>query len=120
MSRTGWPTSFMFFGLLECDGEVVSELRRSTVLFLSIVTCSAFAPLAHAEVVLAASVADNQGNFAHPFTFVSDFWPKNVPANYKQKHPFLEYHSFFNAFGSNPNKRSQHELYDETTPYPHY
>ena len=99
---------------------VISSSRRFAVLFLSVVVGLAFAPIAHAEVVLTSSVADNQGPFAHPFTFVNDFWPRDVPVNYKQKHPFLEYHSFFNAFGSNPNKRSQHELYDETTPYPHY
>jgi xylan 1,4-beta-xylosidase len=100
--------------------QVISASRRFAALFLSVVAGLAFAPTAHAEVVLTASVADNQGSFAHPFTFVNDFWPRSVPADYKQKHPFLEYHSIFNAFGSNPSKRSLHELYDETTPYPHY
>ena len=100
--------------------QLISASHRFAVLLLAVVAGLAFAPTAHTEVVLTASVADNQGSFAHPFTFVNDFWPRSVPADYKQKHPFLEYHSIFNAFGSNPSKRSLHELYDETTPYPHY
>jgi len=99
---------------------VIGVSRRFFAWFLCVVADLVFVPVVHAEVVLTSSVTDNQGSFAHPFTFVNDFWPRSVPVNYKQKHPFLEYHSIFNAFGSNPNRRSQHELYDETTPFPHY
>ena len=59
--------------------QVISASCRFAVLLLSVVAGLAFAPPAHTEVVLTASVADNQGPFANRFIFINDFWPKSGP-----------------------------------------